>query len=137
MKSKAPRANKIRVGKFIPPPESPVTPNPVVAAHNVLLATKAVNSIASVLKAGFVQDVYLYGSRAQGTSNPTSTWDFILDFWEHINSAQFFAINNALTAAIVSQAGQGQKIYVTSPQYDRESFTAWAMKSSKLIYSQP
>lgn len=118
--------------------QKPTIPrDPVQAASNLLMATNAVNAISGILGAGNVKDVYLYGSRARGRAIETSTWDFILDFSAPVTPRKFWAIYNGLLAAMQAQAGPGATIYVTSPQYDRPSFTKWAVKSSQLVYTSP
>lgn len=107
------------------------------AADNFAKASAAVASISEILKGCGVQDVYLYGPRAEGTDDPGATWDFIIDLSRPINKIEFQTIHKNLLTAVQVQDSPAAKIYTTSPQYDRPSFTKWAVKSSKLIFSAP
>lgn len=104
------------------------------AAQNLQTAIAAVASVAGKLTAAGVERVYLFGPKAKGTDTPSSTWDFIVDLNRPISFNEYSAINNALLLGIKEADKPSASIYTTSPQYDRPSFTAYAVKSSKLVY---
>lgn len=103
-------------------------------ADNISTAAAAATSIADILRSNGVQDIYLYGPRVRGDDTPASNWDFILDFSRPVSKREFFTITQGLTKAIRDLDGETAGTYFTSPQYDRPSFTKYAVKSSALIF---
>jgi hypothetical protein len=103
-------------------------------ADNLAKASAAAASVSELLKQSGVHSIYLFNRRAVGTDGPGASWDFMIDLTRPITPREQSVIVSSLQTAIRDQDNPAAKIYTTSPQYDRPSFTAWAQKSARLIF---
>ncbi len=101
------------------------------AAQNIAQAKAAANSIADIIRRVGIYEIYLFNHRAVGLDKDDSDWwNFVIDFSRPVTSREYFLFRDSMHNAL----GGRSKVHLTSPQYDRESYVADAMRTAQLIF---
>lgn len=102
------------------------------AAKNIAQAKAAANSIAGIIRQVGIFEIFIFNHRAVGQDKDDSDWwNFVVDFSRPVSPREYFLFRDSLHAAL----GGRSKVHLTSPQYDRESYVASAMKTAVQIWS--